>query len=136
MKHDDDDFNRGISEDEREDPGESTLSSDIEEDDLDNQQEVLHLDQACCDKPIRTTWVPLPKKRSHTDIVIAHTTLRNLWHPAGAIAPRLLKHHKSTINILHESDAIPAQAVPLPMAAGDQNVPQPKAGGDNNVTKH
>jgi hypothetical protein len=38
-----------ISKDDSEDPGESTLSSNIEEDNLDNWQEVLHLDQACRD---------------------------------------------------------------------------------------
>jgi len=52
MKQDDDDTYWVISENQSEDPGESTLSSDSEEDDLDNQQEVLHLDQAHCDKTI------------------------------------------------------------------------------------
>jgi len=46
MMPDDDDIDREISNDEREDPGQSTLSSDIEEDDFDIRQEVLHLDQA------------------------------------------------------------------------------------------
>ena len=46
MKQDDDDTDREeISDDESEVLGESILSSDIEEDDLDNQKEVLHLDQ-------------------------------------------------------------------------------------------
>jgi len=52
MKQDDNDTDREISKKESEDHGESTLSSDIEEDDLDNQQEVLHQDQACLDKTI------------------------------------------------------------------------------------
>jgi hypothetical protein len=53
MKQDDDDTDREeISDDESEVLGESTLSSDIEEDHLDNQQEVLHLDQARRDKII------------------------------------------------------------------------------------
>jgi len=53
MKQDSDDTDREeISDDDSEDTGESTLSSDIEEDDLDNQQEVLHLDQARRDKII------------------------------------------------------------------------------------
>ena len=52
MKPDDNDTDREISENESEDLGESTLSSDIEEDDLDNQQKVLHQDQARCDKTI------------------------------------------------------------------------------------
>ena len=44
MRQDDDDTDREeISDDDSEDARESTLSSDIEEDDLDNQQEVLHV---------------------------------------------------------------------------------------------
>jgi len=53
IKQDDDDTDREeISDDESEVLGESTLSSDIEEDDLDNQQVVLHLDQVRRDKII------------------------------------------------------------------------------------
>ena len=53
MKQDDDDTDREeISDDESEVLGESTLQSDIEEDVLDNQQEVLHRDQARRDKII------------------------------------------------------------------------------------
>ena len=52
MEQDDDDTNREISNDESEDPGESTLSSDIKEDGLDIWQEVLHQDQARHDKTI------------------------------------------------------------------------------------
>jgi hypothetical protein len=59
-----------------------------------------------------------------------------LAHPAGAIALPLLKRPKSTINILHESDVVPAQAVLVPKAGGDQNVPQPNASGDHNVPEH
>ena len=62
MKQDDDNTDREeISENDSEDIGKSILSSNIEEDNLDNQQEVLHLDQAHRDKIIRTTRVPLPK---------------------------------------------------------------------------
>jgi hypothetical protein len=122
MKQDDDDVDREISNDESEDLGESTLSSDIEEDDLDIRQEVLHLDQARRDKTIRTTRVPPPKKRSRADTVIARAPLPNLRHPAGAIAPPLLKRQKSVINISRESDVV--QALPLPKASGDHNVPQ------------
>jgi hypothetical protein len=67
------------------------------------------------------------------DTVIACTSLPNLSHTAGAITPPLLKRPKSAINILSESDGIPAQAFSLAKAGGDQNVPQPKAGGDHNV---
>jgi hypothetical protein len=78
MKQDDNDTDLEISENESEHLGESTLSSDIEEDDLDNQQEVPHLDQARRDKTIQTTRVPPPKKRSRADTVIARTSLPNL----------------------------------------------------------
>jgi hypothetical protein len=78
MKQDDDDIDREISNEESEDLGESTMSSDIEEDDLDIRQEVLHLDQARRDKKIRTIRVPLPKKCSHADTVIARAPLPNL----------------------------------------------------------
>jgi hypothetical protein len=48
MKRDDDDNDQEEkSDDVSEHDGESTLSSDIEEDNLDNQQDVQHLDQAC-----------------------------------------------------------------------------------------
>ena len=110
------------------------MSSDIEEDNLDIQQDVLHPDHVRRDKTIRTTRVPLPKKRSRADTVIAYAPLPNLRHPAGAIAPPLLKRQKSVINISRESDVV--QALLLHKAVGDQNVPQPKAGGDHNVPQH
>jgi hypothetical protein len=43
---------------------------------------------------------------------------------------------KSTVNILCESEFVPALALPLPKAGGVHSVPQPKAGGDNNVPQH
>jgi hypothetical protein len=46
----DDETDQEIGDDESEDTGESTLSSNIEEDALDHQQEVLHLGQARRDK--------------------------------------------------------------------------------------
>src|SRR5882757_5550138 len=135
MKQDDNDTDREISENESEDLGESTLSSGIEGDDLDNQLEVLHLDQVHRDKTIRTTRVPPPKKRSRADTVIARTSLRNLRHPAGAMVPPLLKRQKSTINISRESYIV--QALPLPKAGGDLNVPQQNpGGGDHKVPQH
>jgi hypothetical protein len=134
MEQNDDDTDQYISNDESEDPGQSTLSSDIEEDDLDIRQEVLHLDQPRRDKTIRTTRVQPPKKRSRADTVIACAPLPNLRHLAGAIPPPLLKRQKSVINISRESDIV--QALPLPKAGGDENVPQPKAGGDHNVPQH
>jgi hypothetical protein len=40
------------------------------------------------------------------------------------------------INILRESDIVPAQALPLPNASGDQRIPQIKAGGNHNIPQH
>ena len=80
--------------------------------------------------------VPLPEKRSRADTVIACTPRLNLRHPAGAIAPTLANCHKSSINILRESDFGPSQALALPKAGGDQNVPQAKASGDYNVPQY
>ena len=95
MKQDADDTDReATSDDDSEDAGESTLSANIEEDNVDNQQEVEHLDQARCDKIIWTTRVPVPKKRNRADTVVARTALPNLRHPAGAMEPPLLKRQK------------------------------------------
>jgi len=52
MEQDDDDTNQEISNDESEDAGESTLSSNMEEDDLDIQQQVIHPNQSGRDKNI------------------------------------------------------------------------------------
>jgi hypothetical protein len=57
----DDETDQKIGDDESEDTGESTVSSDIEANDLDHQHEVLHLGQACRDKSLQITRVPLPK---------------------------------------------------------------------------
>jgi len=134
MKQDDNDTNREISDDDSEDPGKSTLSSDIEEDDLQTWQEVIPLDQTRCDRTLQTTRVPLPKKWNCANTVIARTSLPNLPHPARAIEPPLLKCQQSTINISHESEVV--QALLLPKAGGDHNVPQPMASGDQNVPQH
>jgi hypothetical protein len=114
------DADQAISEIESEDQGESTLSSNIEESDLDNQQEVLHLDLTRRDNTIPTTRVPLLKKWSSADNLIARISLPTLRHPAGAFAPPLLKRQNSTINILRESDVVPAQVLPLPKTGGNQ----------------
>jgi len=136
MKQDDDDCDWEIGEDSSEDPPQSTLSCEIKADDFDNEQEVLYLHQAYREKTIRPTRISQPKQRSCADTIIARTSLPNLWHPARAIAPPLLKLQKSTINILRKSDVIPSQAMPLPKAGGDQNVPQTKAGGNHSVPQH
>ena len=72
------DTDRDITDTQTEDIGKSTLPSDIEEDDLDNLQKVVHPHKARCDKTIRTTRVPQPKKRSGADTVISRTSLPNL----------------------------------------------------------
>ena len=136
ITQDNDDTDQEISIDDSEDPGESTLSSAIEEDNLDNKQKVPHLDQVRHERTLRMTRVRLPNKRHRADTVIACTALPNLQHSSGAIAPPLLKHQKSTINIICQSDIVPAHALPLPRVGGDQSVPQPKAGGDHNVPQH
>jgi hypothetical protein len=59
-----------------------------------------------------------------------------LRHPPGAIALRFLKQQKLTISILRVSDVVPAQALPLPKAGGDQNVSQPMASREHKVTPH
>jgi hypothetical protein len=48
----DDDTNQELSDVAIEDPGESTLLSNIEDGDLDHQQQVLLLGQACRDKSL------------------------------------------------------------------------------------
>ena len=134
----DQDIGDGKSEGESEDTGESTLSSDIEEDDLDHQQEVELLGQARRDKSLRTTRVRLPKKRSRADTVIARPLLPNSRKPPGSMAPPLLKRQKSALlNKSSESDRAPsAQVLLQPKSSGDQNAPQPKASLDQNVPKH
>ena len=80
MKQDDDtdqDICDDESEGESQDTGESTLPSYIEENNLDHQQEVLLVGQACWDKSLQTTRVPLPKKWSCPDTVIARPLLPN-----------------------------------------------------------
>jgi hypothetical protein len=137
MKQDDNDTDgEEISADNIEDSGESTLSSDIEVDNLDDPHEVLHLDQARHEKITQTTRVRLRKKWIRADTVIARTLLPNLRHPAGAIAPPLLNRQISTINIFLAFDIVPASALPLPTAPGDRSVSQSKAGGDHNILQH
>jgi len=138
----DDDTDQDIGDDESEgkseDTGETTLSSDIKEGNLDHQQQVLLLGQARRDKSSRTRRVPLPKKRSRADTVIARTLLSNPRKPPGSMAPPLLKCQKSArLNKSSESDRVlSAQALPQPMSSGDQNALQPKASADQNIPRH
>jgi hypothetical protein len=78
MQDDDDTDREEISDNDSEDPGESTMSFDIKENDFDNQLEVIHPDQAHHDMIIPTRNVPLKKNRNRADTVIAHISLPNL----------------------------------------------------------
>jgi len=135
----DDETDHKVGDDDGEDTGESTLSSDIEEDDLDHQHELLHLGQVRQDKSLRNTRVPLPKKGSRADTVIARPPLPNFRNLPVALAPPLLKRQKSSLlNKLSESDHAPsARALELPnKSSGDHNIPQPKASSNQNVPQH
>jgi len=135
----DDKTDQKIGDDDGEDTAESTFLSDITEDNLDHQQELLHLGQVRLDKALCTTMVPLPKKRSRADTGIARPPLsnsRNL-HPAMAL-PLLSCEKSSFLNKLSESNYTPsARALVVPnKSSGDRNIPQPKASGDQNIPQH
>jgi len=134
-----DETNQEIGHNDSEDTREFTLSSNIEEDDLQHQQEVFHLGQARRDKSWCTTRVPLPKKYSRVDAVIARPPLPISRNLPAAMAPPLLKCQKSSLlNKLSESDRAPfTRALVLPnKPSGDQNSPQPKASSNQNVPQH
>jgi len=126
-----------IGDDESKDLGVSTSLSDIEENDLDHQQEVLVIGQAGRDKLLRTRRVLQPKKWSHANTVTTCPLLLNSENPAWAMAPPLFKGQRSTLlNKSSESDRAPStQALPLHKSSRDQNVPQPKASADQDVPK-
>jgi len=94
MKQDDETV-QDIGDDEREGESEntreSTISSDIDEDNVDHQQEALLRVQARREKSLWTTRVPWPKKRSHADTVIARHLLPNSRQPPGSMAAPSLK---------------------------------------------
>jgi len=139
LKNQDDESDQEIGNDDREDTWKFTLSSDIEDDNLDYQQKVLDLGQVRQDKLLRTTRVPLPKKRSYADTVISRPLLPNSRNLPAPMTPPLLKLHKLfLLNKLSESDCAPsAQALVLPnKCSGDLNSPQPKASSDQNVPQH
>jgi hypothetical protein len=106
-------------------PGESTLLFDIQEEIFYHQQEILHIRQAHCDETSQTMKVPLQKKWSHADPVIAHRSPQNLQLQARPIALLLVNSQYSTFNILRKADIVPANLVPLPKAGGDPSIPQP-----------
>jgi len=139
----DEDTDQSIGDDEsegkREDTGDSTISSDIEEDDLDHQVQFPLFGQAHWDKSLRNTRVLLTKKLSCANTASARPLLPNSWTPLGSVAPPpLLKHQNSTfLNKSSDSDHAPsAQMLPQPKSSGDQNAPQPKASADQKVSQH
>jgi hypothetical protein len=93
----DDETDQEVRDGDSQDTGESALSSDIKEEDLDHHQEVLHLGQVRRDKSLCTTRAPLPKKRSRADTVIARHPLPNSRNLPAAMAPLLLKRQKSAL---------------------------------------
>jgi len=97
LLHQDDNTDPEIDEEESEDPGESTSSSNTEDVNLHHEQEVLPRGHARRDKLLRATSVAQPRKRSDADSVIAHPPLPNSRNPAGALAPPLLKPQNSTL---------------------------------------
>jgi len=135
----DDETNQEIGDDDSEGTRESTSSSHIKEVNFHHQQEVLQLGQAHWDKSLRTTRVPLPKKLSHADTVIAHPLVPNSGNLSAAMVPPMLKRQKSSLlNKFSESDhASSVRALVLPIKSSrDQNIPQPKATSDQNVPRH
>jgi len=89
-----------IGDGDSEDTGESTLSSHIEDDDLEHQQEVLHLGQEHWDKSLRTTKIPLPRngavpKLSLHSLLVQHPEIYlRRWHYQCTNA----KCHPSSMN--------------------------------------
>jgi len=71
--------NREINIDESENTRESIVSSNIEEDNMDHQQQVLYLDQVHLDKSVQTTSVPLRMNQSSANTAIACPPPPNLW---------------------------------------------------------
>jgi len=134
----DDDSNQELINNKSDDPRDSTLTSDIKDDDVDCQRKVLLLGQVHWDKMLRTTRVPQLKKHGCADIVIAHPPHTNSTHTARAMAPTLLKRQKlSFFNNLSMSNHAPStQALPLRKSSGEQIVPQPKAYAGQNVLQY
>jgi hypothetical protein len=88
----DNDTNQEIGDNEGEDPAESRLWSDSNENTFDYQPEVLRLGLAQLGKQLQTTKAPQVTKISRADSDIAHPLLGSSRNPAGAMAPPLLKH--------------------------------------------
>jgi hypothetical protein len=136
LKQDNDDTDWEICDNGCESSRESTLVSDIEEDNVDKWHDDFDKDQVGHYKPLGTRRALQQRKRSNTDTAVAHTLLSNLGHLAGAITPALLKCEKSTINIFCQSDVVRAHALPLPKSGGEHTVPHHKASGDHSIPPH
>jgi hypothetical protein len=125
-------------QDEYEDTRESTLSTEIGEDDFDHQQHLLLLGQVTREKLLRTTSVPLQIKPSHANTVIACSLLSNSRNSLGSMAPPLLKCHKSALlNTSSKSDRAPSPQVLLQFkSSGNQDVPHSKSSADPHIAEH
>jgi len=134
----DDNTGQQIGDDQSEYPVKSTSLCYINEDDLDHQQEVLVLGQACRHKSWWTTCVPQREIQSRANTFIAQHLLPNFWNPVGAMAQPLLKRQKSTLlNKLSKFDhGSSTQALLLPKFSGDRNAPQLKDSPDQHVPQH
>jgi hypothetical protein len=131
--------NQEISDEDSEDTGEYTLIFDIQEDDLDHQQEVLHVCLARQDNSLGATRVPLPTKRNRADTVIVRPLHPISGNLPTAMTPPLFKRQRSSLpNKLSVSYCTPStRALVLPnKSSGDQNSPQPKASSDQNIPQH
>jgi len=87
---------------------------------------------------LRTPWVPLRRKWSRANTVIACPPLWNSQKPPGWMAPPPLKCQKSALLYkLSKCDPAPSTQVLLqPKSSGEQNAPQPKPSADQNIPQH
>jgi len=81
VRKDDDETDWQISDDDSEGTGVSTLSSDIDEDDLEIQQLVRHVEQAHSDKTSTTIRIPLLKQPSPIENTEVSTFLLLIFVP-------------------------------------------------------
>jgi len=77
-----------VSNVDRHDTGESTLSSRIKEQhSAIEHQQVIFLSDVHCDKLLQTTTVPPLKKQSHANLVMSCPSLSNYRNPAWDMGP-------------------------------------------------
>ena len=91
FKQDDDNTDCEITDRTSEYTGVPNLDPDIKEDNLDNQQEVLHLGEVCHNQKLQTSRVWLPPNVTSADTVIGPSPLQDLGNPAGPVRPLLLQ---------------------------------------------